>query len=306
MASFRPHGNGIQAEVFKRGVRRAKTFATKGAARAWAHRLEAEIEAGARGDIPNLTFGAALERYRREVSSAKKGARWENVRLMALASDRIAQVKLRQFGPSHVSDWRERRLQAVSGPSVRREWNLLSHVCTFAVREWGWLRTNPFRGLSRPMDARPRDRIATDDELARLRAAASPAMRRAITFAVETGMRASEIAGLATVRGRVAYLQDSKNGSPREVPLSAAALEAWRGGIELGAWSISASFAKLCRRMDPPIEGLTFHDLRRTAIVRLALKLTPFELAKMVGHKDLRVTLNTYYRSDPEAVAKKL
>jgi integrase len=305
MASFRPHGNGIQAEVFKRGVRRAKTFPTKGAARAWAHRIEAEIEAGDRGDIPNLTFGAALERYGREVSGRKKGARWESIRLQALGRDRIAQVKLRQFGPPHVSDWRQRRLQTVSEASVRREWNLLSHVCTYAVREWRWLKTNPFRGMSRPPDARPRDRIATEDELDRLREIASPAMRRAITMAVETGMRASELSA-ATVKGRVAYLVDTKNGSRREVPLSAAAVAAWQGGLGISAWSMSGMFAKLCRRLDPPIKGLKFHDLRRTATVRLAPKLHPLELAKVLGHKDMRVTLNTYYRIDPEEVAKKL
>lgn len=304
MASIRAHGNGWQAEVFKRGIRRAQTFETKGAARAWAHQLEAEIMAGVRGEIPNLTFADALKRYNREVSAKKKGARWESVRLGALERDRIAAVRLRHFGPPHVAEWRERRLQAVSGASVRREWNLLSHVCTYAVREWGWLKANPFKGLARPAGGKPRERIATPEELERLTTAASPNMAKVIIMAVETGMRASEIASRPVVRGRVAYLVDSKNGTARDVPLSAAALEAWGDGITMKASSISALFAQLCKELK--IVGLTFHDLRRTAIVRLADKLKPMELAKMVGHKDLRVTLNTYYRSDPEAVADKL
>ena len=54
------------------------------------------------------------------------------------------------------------------------------------------------------------------------------------------------------------------------------------------------------------IEGLTFHDLRHTAVVRLAKKLSPFELAKMVGHRDLKMTLNVYYQQDAEETAKKL
>lgn len=259
---------------------------------------------GVRGEIPNLTFAVLLQRYDKEVSSKKKGARWESVRLKALESDRLAQVRLRQFGPPHVSDWRERRLKAVSGASVRREWNLLSHVCTYAVREWRWLKSNPFKGLSRPSGGKPRSRIATQAELDKLQELASPGMWRVITVAVETGMRAGEIASKPEIRGRVAYLLDSKNGTSREVPLSAAALEAWQGEITMTAGSISALFAKLCVKAD--IKGLTFHDLRRTAIVRLADKLKPMELAKMVGHKDLRVTLNTYYKSDPEAIADKL
>ena len=166
------------------------------------------------------------------------------------------------------------------------------------------MRANPFKGLSRPAGAKPRTRIASQDELDWLLKLASPTMGRVITFAVETGMRASEIAGLKEVKGRVAYLLDTKNGTSREVPLSVKALEAWQGGFNLTAGSISALFAKLCT--EAKIKGLTLHDLRRTAIVRLADKLTPMELAKMVGHKDLRMTLNVYYRSDPEKVADKL
>lgn len=305
MATFRRLPSGLwQVQIFRQGIRKSATFDQKGAAVAWAGRTEAEIMAGSRGEIPNLTFGALLERYDREVSARKKGARWESVRLKALGRDRMALVKLRAFGPAHVSDWRERRLQAVSGASVRREWNLLSHACTYAVREWGWLKSNPFKGLSRPAGNKPRARISTPDEIALLSEKASPQMRRVIAFAVETGMRAGEIASRPEVRGRVAYLLDSKNGTAREVPLSAAALEAWGDGITMKASSISALFAQLCAEVG--IKGLTFHDLRRTAIVRLAHKLQPMDLAKMVGHKDLRVTLNTYYRSDPEKVADKL
>lgn len=304
MASFRQHGNGWQAEVFKRGVRRAQTFESKGAARAWAHQLEAEIMAGVRGEIPNLTFAALLKRYDREVSAKKKGARWESVRLQALERDRMALVRLRHFGPPHVSDWRERRLQTVSAASVRREWNLLSHVCTYAVREWGWLKSNPFKGLSRPADGKPRNRIASQDELDRLLARASPAMGRTITFAVETGMRAGEIASRPEVNGRVASLLDSKNGTPRDVPLSAEALRAWGGGITLTSGSISQLFALLCE--EAKIKNLTFHDLRHTAITRLSKKLDPLELAKMVGIRDLKMLLNVYYKADPEAIARKL
>lgn len=304
MAHITRYKDGWRAQIARHGIRRSAIFPSKTAAVAWAGRIESEIMAGVRGEIPNLTFGTLLQRYDRDVSSKKKGARWESVRLKALERDRIAQVKIRQFGPPHVSDWRERRLKDVSGASVRREWNLLSHVCTYAVREWGWLKTNPFKGLARPAGGKPRSRVASVEELEHLIAHASPQMTRVITIAVETGMRAGEIASQPEIRGRVAYLKDSKNGTAREVPLSAKAIEAWGDGITMKAASISALFAKLC--VEAKVEGLTFHDLRRTAIVRLADKLKPMELAKMVGHKDLRVTLNTYYKADMQELAKKL
>ena len=305
MASFRSTPYGWRAEVFRHGVRRsASAFRTKAAAVAWASRVEAEIMAGVRGEVPNLTVKALLTRYREEVSPHKKGERWETIRLLALERDTLASVRLRQLDAPHVADWQQRRLKAVSSASVRRERNLLNNVFEIARKEWRWLAKNPFEGVRRPKDARPRSRVASDAEIKQLLGAASPALGRAITFALETGMRAGEIGALETVRGSVAYLADTKNGEAREVPLSAKALEAWEGGINLSAGSISALFARLCK--DCGIEGLTFHDLRRTAVIRLAQKLNPMELAKMVGHRDLRMTLNTYYAVDAEELAKRL
>lgn len=258
--------------------------------------------AGARGDIPDLPLSALLDRYLTEITPGKKGARWEAVRLEALKRDRIAQVRLRALDAPHVSDWQQRRLQAVSGASVRRERNLLNNVFQIAVKEWRWLRVNPFTGVRRPKDSKPRDRIATQDELDRLMGRASDQMGRVITFALETGMRAGEIASSPKVVGRVAYLTDSKTGEGRAVPLSEKALACLP--ITMTAGSISALFAQLCNAAG--VKGLTFHDLRHTAATRLAPKLTPWELAKMFGWKDLKIPLNTYYKDDPEKVADKL
>ena len=303
MAWFQKLPSGLwQAQIARKGVRRSKAFPSKGAAQSWAGQQEAEIMAGERGEIPNLTVAALLQRYAKEVSRGKKGERWEVIRLTALERDRIASVRLRTLDSPHVADWQQRRLQAVSAASVRRERNLLNNVFEIARKEWRWLKRNPFEGVRRPKDGKPRDRIATDEELAKLLELASPAMQRAIVGAVETGMRAGELASNPEIRGRVAYLLDTKNGTAREVPLSEKAVECFPVGLSAG--SISALFAQLCERAG--VEGLTYHDLRRTAIVRLAQKLTPMELAKMVGHKDLRMTLNVYYKQDAEAVAAKL
>ncbi len=304
MATYRKRGDTWRAEVAKQGVRRSGTFDSKQAAIAWAGRVEAEISDGVRGNIPNLTVAALLKRYREEVSPAKKGARWEVIRLEALERDRLALVRLRQLDAPHVSDWQRRRLQAVSSASVRRERNLLNNVFMIAINEWRWLRANPFKTVRRPKDGKARTRIATQDEIDKLLGAASPQLSRVITVALETGMRAGEIASRPEIVGKVARLLDTKNGESREVPLSNAAVEAWGGGITLSSGSISALFARLCKEEN--IEGLTFHDLRRTAIVRLSKKLGAMELAKMVGHRDLKMTLNVYYKVDAADIAERL
>lgn len=304
MAYFRKRGSGWKAEIERRGIRANRTFETKAAAVAWAGQKEAEIMAGHRGETPNLTVAELLDRYSREVSEYKKGKRWEQIRLKALGRDPLASVKLRQLDTPHVAAWQERRLKAISSASVRRERNLLNNVFEIARKEWKWLSKNPFLGVRRPKDGKPRKRTASQSEIAKLTATDGP-LSSVILWALETGMRASEIAQPPEVAGRVATLRDSKNGEAREVPLSAKALEVWEdGGFGLTAGSISAMFAERCSALK--IEGLTFHDLRRTATVRLAKKLDPFELAKMLGHKDLRMTLNVYYKADMEEMAKKL
>lgn len=258
---------------------------------------------GSRGEIPNLTVKDLLIRYERDVSTKKKGYRWESIRLNALGLDRIASVKLRQLDAPHASDWQQRRLQAVSEASVRRERNLLNNVFEIARKEWHWVSKNPFEGIRRPKSGRSRSRVATQEELNRLTEAASDSLRRAIVVAVETGMRAGEIASRPTIAGRVAYLADTKNGEFREVPLSLNAVEALSEPINLTSGSISAMFARLCDDLE--IKNLTFHDLRHTACTRLAKKLTLLELCKMMGWKDPRHAL-IYYNEGAASIAEKL
>jgi integrase len=303
MASIKPYGEkGWRAQIARRGVRDSQIFTSKGAAVAWAGTREAEIMAGVRGDIPNLTVKALLDRYKREVSKDKKGRRWEEIRLDALQRDRLASVRLRQLDTPHVSEWQQRRLEAVSGASVRRERNLLNNVFEIARKEWKWLAKNPFEGVRRPKDGKARKRIASQAEIAKL-TAADGTMSRVIHWALETGMRAGEIAQPPEVAGRVATLRDSKNGEEREVPLSDKALEVWQGGFGMTAGSISTLFARRCDALG--IKGLTFHDLRATAATRLSKKLNPLQLAKMFGWKDLKQAM-TYYREATEDVAKLL
>jgi integrase len=303
MASIKPYGEkGWRAQIARRGVRDSQIFTSKGAAVAWAGTREAEIMAGVRGDIPNLTVKALLDRYKREVSKDKKGRRWEEIRLDALQRDRLASVRLRQLDTPHVSEWQQRRLEAVSGASVRRERNLLNNVFEIARKEWKWLAKNPFEGVRRPKDGKARKRIASQAEIAKL-TAADGTMSRVIHWALETGMRAGEIAQPPEVAGRVATLRDSKNGEEREVPLSDKALEVWQGGFGMTAGSISTLFARRCDALG--IKGLTFHDLRATAATRLCKRLNPLQLAKMFGWKDLKQAM-TYYRESAEDVAKLL
>lgn len=127
-------------------------------------------------------------------------------------------------------------------------------------------------------------------------------------------MRAGEICGLRPehISGRVATLLETKNGTKRAVPLStrAAALlqllpAPAEGGTVFGitAKSLDALFRKA--RTRAMIAGGTFHNTRHLAITRLARKLNVLDLARMVGHRDLR-QLQVYYNESAHDIAARL
>ena len=301
-------------------------FPLKAHAMAWAVDTAREIDDSKAGKIPDRSFGALLARYRDEVSTHKRGERWESMRLnMIIARDELAAVRLADLNSTHIAAWRDRRLREVSAASVRREWNLLSHACGVAMTEWHWLKDNPLQEVNRPPPTLPRDRRISDDEIARLLFAlgyeydAVPATQPArvgcaLLFALETAMRAGEIVGLHWPQvdraRRVAQLPLTKNRKQCEVPLSVEALRlleqlepVTKGGAVFGISStqtLDSLFRKAKARA--LIEDLHFHDSRHEAITRLAKKLDVLALARTVGHRDLR-QLMVYYDESAEDLA---
>ncbi|MGH8032940.1 MAG: hypothetical protein ACREO8_11405 [Luteimonas sp.] len=82
MASIKPNGNRWRAQVYVCGVRASEQFATRKEAAQWALEREAELR-GAK--LPDKTLADAMSRFVREVSEERAGARWEVIRLNALA-----------------------------------------------------------------------------------------------------------------------------------------------------------------------------------------------------------------------------
>lgn len=320
MASIRKLPSGQwRAEVARKGTRRSKVFSSKSAAKEWAAREEYLIlhsdEIAAQG-----TLGEAMDRYARERSPAKRGARWEIIRLEKLGKDEIAAIKMADLKASDFADWRDRRLKEVAPASVIREMQILSSVMNVCVKEWGLIGFNPLSDVRRPSKAPPRDRLVADKELERLALSAGDDLSNATArafhaflFALETGMRAGEIIGLTWTRvdldKRVARLDLTKNGTSRSVPLSSEAVRLLKALPEadpifaLTSQQLDILWRKVRDRAG--VDGLTFHDSRHAAITRLSKKLDVLALARMVGHRDLRM-LQSYYNETAEELAKRL
>lgn len=319
MASIRKLNGQWRAEVARLGVRRSKVFPTKVEARDWAARQEYLILAGER-NVSAQPFGEVLDRYAREVSVSKRGARWEQLRAEMVRRDKIAKVQIGQLSASDLADWRDRRLQQVAPGTVRREMVFLSAVLTQARKEWGMIQVHPMTDVRKPTEPPPRTRRPSDDEIARLALAAGEDLTlatartfHAFLFAIETGMRAGEIVGLTwpmvDLTARVAHLPKTKNGTARDVPLSSEAVRLLEAlprlptVFGLRSDQIDALWRKI--RGKAAADGLHFHDSRHEAVTRLSRKLDVLALARMIGHRDIR-QLQVYYNESAADLAKRL
>lgn len=308
-----------RAEVSKDGKRLSKVRNTKKEAREWAARAEYEVTHG--GKIAAaMPFRDVLDRYAREVSPKKRGHRWEVIRLEKIGKDPLCSIRVGDLRPADFADWRDRRLRDVAPASVRREMVLLSAVLSVARKEWEYLTVSPMQDVTKPSPSPARDRRPAPSELTKLAEVAGDDLTlasarafHAFLFAIETGMRAGEIVGLRVddvdTKRRVAILPKTKNGSAREVPLSTEAVRLIEALPEADPMFglTSRQLESLWRRVrdKAKVQGLTFHDSRHEAITRLSKKLDVLALAKMVGHRDIKM-LMTYYDESAEELAKRL
>jgi integrase len=333
LATAYKYGNGWRAQAWINGKRKGKAgFSTKREATAWAADLERLAKESQSTDIPKRPFSDALRRYLEQVSTTKRGYKFEQRRIdrwlgdSSIDPDPLCFVMLEDIQPKHFADWRDRRLKEVAPGTVLREWTILSAVCSQCAKEWGWLRDNPMSKVKRPAEPEPRSRRLQEGEFDQLMlttqydidSAPNTKTQRigaAIVFAIETAMRAGEICNITwddvDFDKRTVFLPKTKNGNSRVVPLSTKAIDVLRGlqGVKdckvdafgLSSASLDINFRKARGRC--LIDDLHFHDLRREALTRLAKKLDIMTLAKVSGHTDLKILQKVYYAPDMGDVA---
>ncbi|MEA1675247.1 site-specific integrase [Nitrospirillum sp. BR 11163] len=270
--------------------------------------------------LTTVTFGMLMRRYCEEITPAKRGAPQEAARLKALEATALGKLTLVKLSHIDIRNYVEGRQKAVSASTINRELNILSHVLEVARRDWDHpIAENPVALIRRPKvaDARTR-RLAGAGEAKRLEDAfagcRNPLIPQVIRFAMETGMRRSEILAIRWehVQGRTLHIPVTKTGMPRTIPLSAGALRilnALKANGGPGPFPLSANAVRLAWervRKRARVKDLRFHDLRHEAISRFFEKgLTMPEVAAISGHRDPRMLLR-YTHLRPETLADKL
>lgn len=210
----------------------------------------------------------------------------------------------------------DRQKQGVSNATIRRDLTAMASVLAHCV-DLDWLEENPAKMIDRSRFKEDRTPIILprDDSLALVFAVAGRFMDMA-EFSLETGMREEEVASLEHDRidrkRMSATLEVTKTGHPREVPLSARALEIldrqprhykekwcfWRGNGERFRHVASQFFAKTGRVARKAAQDgvdfrrFRFHDLRHLFAVRFLRERrgSLYDLQGILGHSSIQTT----------------
>jgi integrase len=220
-------------------------------------------------------------------------------------------------------------IEALSDPEVRGEfkrwrdgmaetprkadyaWTTLARVLSVA-HDRGRIPVNPCQRGGRLYEADRAEKIWTEDDIARLLAVASPSMAMAALLALWTGQRQGDLLRLpwSAYDGSYIRLRQSKTGRYVIIPVSKRLQPILDGANRISTqiltnangrpWTsdgFRTSWAKTCFKAGLA-DDLHFHDLRGSAVVRLALaEATVPQIATFTGHslRDVEAILDKHY-----------
>ncbi len=307
---IRVKGYPVQTATFKR-----RTDAVR-----WAHSTEAAMREGRylpSAEARRHTVADLLQRYAAVLAArpATLEARrhhlewWSknlgHLLLSDLTTPKIVELR-EQLGQEHGLRGKVR-----TTATVNRFMASLSHACTLAVREFGWLQENPCTKVRKLKEPRGRVRFLGQEERERLLKACKEAKCKPlypiVMLALTTGARRNEIASLRWrdidfVRRRVVF-EHTKNGERRGVPLATVAIDILQEWGKTRALSplLFPSPKNLAKPLDfiksweralerAELADFKFHDLRHSAASMLAMNgASLLEIAEILGHKTMQM-----------------
>ncbi len=295
------------------------TFRRKTDAQRWAQSIESAIREGRHfktTEAKRHTFNDLAERYLREVLPDRPRNALNTRRHLGYWQAKLGRLTLADITPALISQYRNELLAGEtprktlrSNATVVRYLATISHAFNVAMKDWQWVNDNPVSKISKPRQARGRERFLSDEERERLlqvcRQSPSPYLYTVVVLAISTGMRRGEIMNLhwkdVNLKDGIVILSRTKNDTSRAVPMGTLACSLLADlhkqrrtdtplvfpglfpskPVELKKpWEAAVKTAKL--------EDFRFHDLRHTAASYLAMNgATTVEIAAVLGHKTL-------------------
>ena len=314
MATIRKRNDKWHVQIRRKNLpSQTCSFKHKSNALKWLRDTEIKLEQQNVGirttDFP--TFKSLIEKYINTISVNKKGCRIEKYHLKKLLQDKITHLPINLVTAQHLAEYRDKRLETVKSSTLLREFNIVQHMFSVAIKEWGISITNPFDLIRKPNGNYKRERRLTTSEITFLVKGNYPQihLRNIIEVALETAMRRGEILNIKTehIKGQTLLIPETKNGHPRTIPLTKRALyilENTQLPFPMSANAVRLAWDRLKKKGN--IKDLHFHDLHHEAISRFFEKgLSVPEVALISGHKDVRM-LFRYTHLKAEDILRKL
>jgi len=282
----------------------SKTFTTKKLAQQFSSRLESDRQSLlAFGGLTStsITLGVLIERYLEYEYSG--GYSKEQSSKLEFWLSNVGDKLLVEIATTDISLVLDDLSRYFSNATVNRYKAAISVVFSYACREYGLL-NNP-----KP-ENNERIRFLSDDERTRLfkacRASQWSKLHLLVLMAITTGARKSELLNLTfndiDFDRQTAYVQTSKNGQPRVLPLINEVT------TELNNFSNQESILIFNSELKPDrpmcfnkqwkkaltqaeITDFRYHDLRHSCASLLAQSgASLLEIAEVLGHKQIQVT----------------
>jgi integrase len=215
--------------------------------------------------------------------------------------------------------WRDDLAKSSGRRQADYAWTVLARILSWGF-DRGHVLANPCTRGGRLYRGSRREIVwsAVDEALFLERAPAH--LHLPLLLALWTGQRQGDLLRLpwSAYDGRYIRLRQNKTGTPMPIPVGAplkAALDATpklspiilvkRDGKPWTSAAFQTAWSRACKRIG--LAGLTFHDLRGTAVTRLAIAgCTEAEIAAITGHslRDVRSILDKHYLARDPALAE--
>ena len=319
------NGKSYQVQVRLKGLEvETASFKSLTKAKLWAQSIEAAIREGrhfTRSAAKKYTLADLTERFLNHPTLAGK-TRKQYTPQLAWWSNQLGTLTLSDVTPDKIA--RQREILIKNGyqhSSANRYVSALSSAFGIAVREFGWLDSNPCSKVRKLTEPRGRTRYLTDDERNRLLAACEDygvhELTIIVTLALNTGARKSEIRWLrwedVDLQKGTLLFRETKNKMLRAVPLVGRGLpllKEWGKVRRLDTDLVFPGknpkhpilFEKSWRAVleAADIKDFRFHDLRHSAASYLVMSGVHIRtVAEILGHKTLGM-VQRYSHLSPE------
>lgn len=326
---YRPDGTRYWwGRVQRNGRERRKTLKTtsrtvaKQRLKEWIERLDAQ----AWGEKPRVTYDQGMRSFvLQHLPRLRPSTQARYLVSARLLDPHFSGKRLDQITSARLADFETaRRKQGAASPTIRRDLLCLSSMFTHCQVDREWADANPVspylsmqRRRGRLKESPPRTRYLSHDEEPALLTAADYEFAGQMAFAIDTGLRKSELWSLTWSQIQGGYkevwipAEKAKGGRERRVPLLPRSAQ------------FSAQLPRHLRRGDEPdwvfrkangerygerrkaflaaikgagLKDLIWHDLRRTSGCRLLQDhgLSMEKVRDWLGHKSVTVTERSY------------